>query len=54
VRSTDHEAPHYEVCTNTTHNYSETNKNEFKINFLKGKDNMFTKMDNEGLAYTPS
>ena len=42
------------VCTPTTNNYSDTNKNEFKIYFLKGKDNMFTKMDNEGLTYASS
>jgi len=42
------------ICTTTTNNYSDTNKNEFKINFLKGKYNMFTKIDNEGLTYTPS
>jgi len=42
------------IRTATTNNYSNTNKNEFKINFLKGKDNIFTKMDNEGLTHTPS
>jgi hypothetical protein len=41
------------VGTNTTTNYSDT-YNEFKINYLKGKDNTFTKMDNEGLTQTPS
>jgi hypothetical protein len=42
------------LCTATTNNISDTNKNDFKINFLKGKQNMFVKMDNEGLTYTPS
>jgi hypothetical protein len=43
-----------DICTSTTNNYSDTNKNEFKNNFLKGKDHIFTKMDNEGLTYTLS
>lgn len=42
------------ICTATTNNYYDTNRNEFKINFLKRIDNMFIKMANEGLTYIPS